>query len=183
MRSYIERAQDFIKEIFPYIGEWNDPWNIGYDIDDFNKKCNRKVIMRHGIARIAFITSDYVVKYDFDKDEVEAVGGCENEVELYTKAVKDGFGYLFAEITHYHYNGHDFYIMPRIHGIGKNSWFYADAFMTPEENAWCERHHLTDLHYKNYGFRKNRICIVDYACRLEETSDYSEYSSSNSSES
>ena len=178
MRSYIERAQDFIAQIFPYIGEWNDPWSIGYDVADFNEHCHRKVIMKHGIARIALITSDYVVKYDFDKEEVAEVGGCEAEVELYAEAVKDGFGYLFAEITHYPYRGHDFYIMPRIRGINGDSWDHADVYMTDEENAWCDDHHLSDLHCNNYGFRKGKVCIIDYACHLSEESESDSESSS-----
>ena len=175
MRSYIERAQDFIKEIFPYIGEWNDPWDITRDIRDFNEQCNRKVIMKHGIARIALITSDYVVKFDFDEEEVEYVGGCDNEMELYALAEKDGFAYLFAKITEFTYNGRNFYIMPRIRGISEErNWrWFGDHFMTEEENAWCERHNLTDLHCNNYGFRNGHICIVDYGCRNGSSSSES----------
>ena len=136
MRNYVERAKDFIAEIFPYIGGWNDPWNLVNDIDDFNKQNSRKVIMKHGIARIALITSDYVVKYDFDKEEVAEVGGCEAEVELYAEAVKDGFAYLFAEITPYYYHGRNFYIMPRIRGINGDRWDHADVYMTDEENDY-----------------------------------------------
>lgn len=178
MRSYIERAQDFIQQIYPYIGQWENPWDIKDDIDCFNRTNSRKVIMKHGIARIALITSDYVVKYDFDKEEVAEVGGCEAEVALYAEAVKDGFDYLFAEITPYHYHGHDFYIMPRIRGINGNNWNHADYYMTDEENAWCDDHHLSDLHCNNYGFRKGKVCIIDYACSLEETDGESEYDTS-----
>lgn len=178
MRTYIERAQDFIEEISPYIGDWNDVYNISYDVDDFNKEKHRKVIMRHGIARIALITSDYVVKYDFDEEECEVVGGCENEVQLYSQAVKDGFDYLFAEITRYYHNGRNFYIMPRIRGINENNFYHADYYMTDEENRWCDDHNLSDLHCNNYGFRRGKVCIIDYACSLHETDGDSEYSTS-----
>ena len=176
MRNYVERAQDFIKQIFPYIDNWNNPFDIVDDIENFNEENNRKVIMRHGLSRIALITSDYVVKYDFDPSEVECIGGCEAEVKLYSQAVQDGFAYLFAEITHYPYRGHDFYIMPRIRGINGDSWNYADYYMTDEENAWCDEHSLSDLHCNNYGFRNGKICIVDYACHLEEESESSSWS-------
>lgn len=177
MRNYIERAKDFIAEIFPYVGEWENPWDICDDIDDFNEKNNRKVIMKHGIARIALITSDYVVKYDFDRDEVAEVGGCEAEVALYAKAKQDGFAYLFAEITPYHYRGRNFYIMPRINGI-RDRWSHADAYMTDEENRWCDDHNLSDLHCNNYGFRNGHVCIIDYACTLPEESESDSESSS-----
>lgn len=170
MRSYIERAQNFIKQIFPYLDdEWTDPYDVSCNVDIFNEEHNRKVIMRHGIARIALISSDYVVKFDFDASECACVGGCEAEVEFYAEAVKDGFAYLFVEITPYHYKGHNFYIMPRIHGI-KESWNSADYFMTYEENEWCEKHHLSDLHCNNYGFRNGKVCIIDYACHFGEES-------------
>ena len=180
MRSYIERAKDFIAQIFPYVGKWENPWDIINDIDDFNKQNSRKVIMKHGIARIALITSDYVVKYDFDKDEVEEVGGCEAEVELYAEAVKDGFAYLFAEITPYCYHGRNFYIMPRIRGINGDGWYYADHYMTDEENEWCDDHHLSDLHCNNFGFRNGKVCIIDYACHLSEASESESDSESSS---
>ena len=176
MRSYIERAKDFVQQIYPYIGEWESPYGVSNDVDDFNEQNHRKVIMRHGIARIAFITSDYVVKYDFDPEEVAVVGGCENEVELYEVAVAEGFGYLFAEITRFPYRGRNFYIMPRIRGINGDSWNHADYYMTDEENAWCDRHNLSDLHCNNYGFRNGKVCIIDYACHLEETSESSSWS-------
>ena len=41
----------------------------------------------------------------------------------------------------------------------------AEDYMSAEEKAWCNRHHLSDLHGNNYGFRKGHVCIVDYACR------------------
>ena len=179
MRNYVERAKDFVKEIFPFIGEWNDPYYVIDDVNEFNERHHRNVIMRHGIARIALITSDYVVKYDFDAEEVEQVGGGENEIELYAQAERDGFAYLFAKVTPFDYNGHRFYIMPRIRGINGDSWNHADYYMTEEENAWCDKHHLSDLHCNNYGFRNGKVCIVDYACRLDETS--SEYDSNESS--
>lgn len=185
MRSYIERAKDFIQQIFPYLdGEWTNPYDVDCNVDAFNEDYNRKVVMRHGIARIALITSDYVVKFDFDEDECSQVGGCQAEVELYAEAQRDGFDYLFAQITHYSYNNHDFYIMPRIRGINGNRWYHADHFMTDEENDWCDEHSLSDLHGNNYGFRNGKICIIDYACHLEETDGSSyEYTTSEVSES
>jgi hypothetical protein len=167
MRNYEERAKDFIKEIFPYISDFTDLYSVYEDVNTFNYDRNRKVKVSHGCARIALITSDYVIKFDFDSEEVKFIGGCDNEMELYAKAEAEGFAYLFAKITEFSYNGKYFYIMPRIRGINENkNWaHFANYFMTPEETAWCNRHHLTDLHCNNYGFRNGKICIVDYGCR------------------
>ena len=174
MRSYIERAKDFVRQIYPFIecAEFGMHEMIE-QVELFNEQYNRKVVLRHGIARVALITSDYVVKYDYDPEEVSYVGGGEAEVAFYAIAKREGFAYLFAEITRFEYCGHLFYIMPRIRGINSDSWFHADHYMTQEEIDWCDRHRLSDLHCNNYGFRKGKVCIIDYACSLEET-DYSE---------
>ena len=166
MRSYIERAKDFITEISPFIRDWTDLFLVECDVGAFNHQKDRKVIMRHGLSRIALITSDYVVKYDFDPFEVECIGGCEAEVELYKHAVEDGFAYLFAEITHYNYEGKDFYIMPRVRGIGTGDC-NGYHLMSVKEKRWCEKQNLEDLHCGNYGFRNGQICIVDYAYRTD----------------
>lgn len=168
MRNYIERAKDFVKELYPYLMDADsmcDEGDVALAIDCFNSDKSRKVLFRHGLSRFAFITSDYVVKYDFDDIEVDCIGGCQNEVEMYEHAKEEGFAYLFAEITPYFYEGRFFYIMPRIHGINRYEYDYAEEHMTREERAWCREHHLTDLHSNNYGFRKGKVCLVDYACR------------------
>ena len=179
MRSYVERAKDFVTEIYPYLERANfGCWNTMNLIKEFNHDHSRKVLFRHGIARVALITSDYVVKYDYDPDEVACVGGGEAEVRLYAQAERDGFAYLFAKVTRYEYCGRRFYIMPLIRGISENNWHYADHFMTDTERAWCDDHHLSDLHCNNYGFRNGKVCIVDYACTCEETSSYTTSQSS-----
>lgn len=170
MRSYIERAKDFIEQVYPYISECYNPWDMRNLIKNFNKTFDRKVIVSNGLSRIALITSDYVVKFDYDLDEVDNIGGCNNEVELYKTAKREGFAYMFAEITPYFYHNRMFYIMPRIRGIGSGR-MYAENYMDYPERHFCERYHITDLHSNNYGFRNNKICLVDYACHLSYDSD------------
>ena len=135
MRSYEERAKDFIKEIFPVIADVNTPWSVRDKIATFNYQNHRNVIVGNGLSRIALITSDYVVKWDYDEDEVNIIGGCEDEIELYALAKEDGFEYLFAKITRYQYNDRTFYIMPRISGIGRDEDEYADDYMTEAEKT------------------------------------------------
>ena len=165
MRTYVERAQDFIQQIYPFIEkDMFHPIKIGAPINQFNKQFSRKVKYYYGCARIALLTSDYVVKYDFDEDEVACLGGCENEVARYALAKREGFAHLFAEITPYEYQNHTFYIMPRIYGIERNPEYKGWHYMTYEERQWCLNHEITDLHCGNYGFRNGHICIIDYAC-------------------
>lgn len=110
--------------------------------------------------------------------EVRCVGGGENEVSMYAIAEREGFAYLFAKVTPYDYCGKRFYIMPRIHGIGRYEYDYADEHMTEAECEFCDRHQISDLHCNNYGFRNGHVCIIDYACRLDECSTPSSSSSS-----
>ena len=161
MRSYEERAKDFIAEVFPFIKDHYHPWDVEEPIYQFNHSHSRNVEVYHGCARVALVTSDYVIKWDYDNDEVDEIGGCENEIELYSLAEKDGFAYLFAKISRYRYGDRNFYIMPRIKGIGQGGG-YAEKWMTPQEYKWCKDHCLVDLHSNNYGFRNKHVCIVDY---------------------
>lgn len=167
MRNYEERAKDFIKLVFPYIESVDTVWEARTAIELFNVQHNRKVKICNGLSRIALVTSDYVVKFDYDEEEIEVIGGCDIEVNLYNIAKQEGFDYLLAKVTPYEYNGHKYYIMPRIRGIGKYNWNEAYEFMTAQECNWCKSHHITDLHCNNYGFRNGHVCLVDYACSLD----------------
>ena len=174
MRDYVERAKDFVEQVYPYITNCMSPWQMNGFIRQFNADFDRKVIVRSGLSRIALITSDYVVKFDYDPEEVDSIGGCMNEMELYAEAEKEGFAYLLAEITPFLYSGRMFFIMPRIRGIGSGH-HYAENYMTPAEKDFCRRHRITDLHTSNYGFRHGHVCLVDYACHLSYESDYDCY--------
>ena len=181
MRSYIERAKDFIAEVFPYIHEVFNPWDIEEEINKYNATFNRKVRVQNGLSRIALVTSDYVVKFDYDPDEIDSIGGCQNEVALYYDAKQEGFEYLLAEITPFSFHDREFYIMPRIYGIGSGH-YYAEHYMNPAEQSFCRRHRITDLHSNNYGFRHGHVCLIDYACHLSYESEYDDYYENRSSE-
>lgn len=174
MRNYIDRARDFIKQIFPYIENSYSPWDVERQIYKFNNDFNRKVIVRSGLSRVALITSDYVIKFDYDKNEVESIGGCDNELDIYWQAKHEGFAYLFAEINAIIYNNRCFFIMPKVNGIGSGI-HYAEHYMTEEEKDFCRRHRISDLHRNNYGFRRGHVCLVDYACHLSYETDYEDY--------
>lgn len=162
--DYISRAKKFIPVIDKILDEYfGEEYCIEQSTRAYNYAHHRNVVFSHGLTRYAFITSDYVIKIDYDKDEVERWGGCEREYELYQNAVVDGMDYLFAEITPFMYNNKVYYIMPRIKGIGRTDYYDATYYMNKEEKNWCRNWGLIDLHYLNYGWRNKHICIIDYA--------------------
>lgn len=160
--DYITRAKKFVPIVDEII---YSGVNIDVMIEHFNRVKHRKIIFASGLTRYAFITSDYVIKVDYNPYEVHRFGGCEDEMEIYRLAKEDGMEYLFAEITHYKYNGHDYYIMPRIHGIGRK-WDDANEWMTEEEINWIDEHGIFDLHYNNYGWRDGHVCLIDYGAHI-----------------
>lgn len=160
MRSYEERAKDFLKKVYPVISDClTKPFKVESRMYTFCEKNHRDISVRWGSARVAIITSDYVIKWEYDTDEVDYIGGFEDELNLYEEAKEDGFAYLFAEITPFEYRDFPFYIMPRIKG---KAYSYAWDCMTEEEKKWCKSHRLDDLHRGNFGFRDGHICIFDY---------------------
>ena len=177
--SYEVRAQRFIEQFFGSITE--DISNMNYDdfklhTAYFNHSHSRKVAFKYGLARYAFITSDYVIKIDYSSLGVLCYGGCENEMETYALAVHDGYEYLFAKISYYNYKGIDFYIMPRIDGKTCDEEESAYEYMTEEEQDWCMSKGLSDLHYKNFKLINNKPIIFDYASiRGQESSDVEEF--------
>ncbi len=163
MRDYEERAKDFLKRVYPAISNClTNPYEVEDCMDTFCEKNHRNITVCWGSARVAIITSDYVIKWEYDSDMAKLVGGFKDELSLYEKAQKDGFAYLFAEITPFTYQDFPFYIMPRI-----ESWDSIDSVdgwecMTKEEANWCAEQRLSDLHDGNFGIRDGHICIFDY---------------------
>ena len=159
MSDYVVRAQAFVKEIYPYIKGLRANESVNRAIYKFNQEHHRHVIFAHGAARRAFITSDYVIKMNYGTGHQWA-GGCEHEYKIYTEEFsKSKFSYLFAPIHKFTYNGKDFYIMPRVNGIGTGKYWNN---LTQDER-WYINDHVNDMHRGNYGHYKRKPVIVDYA--------------------
>ena len=106
-----------------------------YAIYSYNDSHRRALNWAHGVSRIAIIRSDYVVKVDYQP--------------------------MLAKTTVLHMNGLTFSIMPRINGIDDWSRDWTDH-CTIEERIWLNDH-VHDLHDGNVGYRRNKVCVVDYA--------------------
>lgn len=164
--NYTIRAKHFIEQFF---NEWHFT-TIDFDtldtireyVQNYNTIHHRKVEFNHGLTRIVFITSDYVIKIDYNRTWA---GNCEDEYNLYHNKIKNSpYFYLFAEITRYEYNGIIFYIMPRIYNIDESKDEDVDEYLTGEEYEFIyETLQLHDLHSGNYGWKNKKVIIVDYA--------------------
>lgn len=162
--DYRVRARRFLETIYPLIANHLDsPYECKRIMSLYSYEHSRKVFVGSGVARIAIVTSDYVIKFDYDEREVARVGGCESEVQFYQFAKSEGFEYMFAEITPFEYMGRTFYIMPRINGIMRKEYCYAEEFFEGEERDFLDRY-LHDLHDENYGWYRGVPVIFDYAC-------------------
>lgn len=166
--DYRIRAKKFLKSIFPYIdGYMFCVGDVEERVNEYNRDKSRHVQVCSGSARIALITSDYVIKWDYDEDCVNDIGGCEDERRAYEAAMKDGYEYLLAEITLVDFHGYQFGIMPRIKKIGP-MYHEGDIqeYLTPNEFDWLFEFDK-DIHHWNWGIRCGKPCVIDYALTQE----------------
>ena len=157
--SYEVRAKKFIQQIAKYLENCYMPDDFDRAIERYNEAKKRHVRMESGACRVVLITSDYVVKIDYNPEKIEIFGGCEDECEFYQYAKDDGYEYLFAKITKFVYNGRAFYIMPRIGGIGSDKITH---WRNDEEDYVYNN--VADLHEWNIGYKNNVGVVIDYAC-------------------
>ena len=161
--SYEVRAQRFIRAIAPYLTYCSDCYDYSDAVNAFRARHpKRKIAFDHGMTRVALITSDYVIKINYDEDNVARFGGGEQEIAFYQMAEREGMAHLFAKISRYDFDGRTYYIMPRVTGIDEDRWEEAWYYMTEEECDWCEDHNLYDLHCKNFGIMNGKVKIFDY---------------------
>ena len=162
MSDYITRAQRFIREFAGYCEGCQDWCDFQRALNVYlYEHPNRVVKFSWGISRVAFITSDYVIKLDYG-DEKD-YGSCLTEMDGYEAACEAGFEKYFAKITPYYY-GMWFFIMPRVRNIHEQRTQWATAFIANRRaKSWISEH-FYDLHSGNYGFNKEgQVIIFDYA--------------------
>lgn len=157
--SYEVRAKKFIQQIAEYLKNCYMPDDFERAIKRYNEAKKRHVRVESGACRVVLITSDYVVKIDYNPTKIQYFGGCEDECEFYRRAEDDGYEYLFAKITKFVCHGRAFYIMPRIGGIGLDKM--TNWSIDEEEYVY---NNVEDLHEWNIGYKNNIGIVIDYAC-------------------
>lgn len=166
--DYRIRATKFLQSILPYIiDNLYDENAIPDLVEKYNLAHHRKVLFSMGSSRMALITSDYVIKWDYDEDNVEDIGGCVDEYNAFLQAKDDGYDYLLAETTLISMKGCLFSIMPRIENIGPmHHKGEIEDYLNKDELIWINNF-CTDMHGYNWGIRHNKVCIIDYAFSKE----------------
>lgn len=171
MNSYEVRAQKFLLSLFPYIeracasyGARSKKNILAIAVDMYcADHPTRKIRSTCGYTRMAIITSDYVIKFDFNMNT--QFGTCEDEISAYELAEQDGYEDYFAKPTRYTRQGWKFYIMPKVTGIGRLRVDADDACNDKTFCRWLYKNKFFDLHCHNYGWKDGHIVIFDYAAR------------------
>lgn len=164
MRSYEERAKDFIKVFSPYCKGCKSRYDFEKAAYKFmSDHPNRKIRVEYGVSRVAFIISDYVIKVDYRHNDYKWAGNCASEYNSYLRFQKDGFDYLVAACSRYRCQNRYFYIMPKVNGIGNQNRDFWKALNGKEEDYILL--HCLDLHSGNYGWSRKtgKPVIIDYA--------------------
>lgn len=161
--NYRVRAEKLIRRIYdeyPYLKRKHSPADVRKCIQQYNENHHSRIMVYNGAARCAIVYSDYVIKFDYGCNNKWA-GGCEDEYMRYNDIISHSkYSYLFAEITKIEINGSNFYIMPRVEGVG-SSQSYFDK-LTEQERKFIFSV-TADIHGYNYGRFNKKIRIIDYA--------------------
>lgn len=166
--DYVVRAKKFLEELIPLFPDESGSArkNVGkvrIALNKFKAKYPRRdVLLCNGAVRYVLITSDYVIKWDYNANNAEEYGGCAKESKVWNRVKNSSYAYLFAPITRITVGGHYWYVMPRIRG--RNYHLMAFPFLSPEEKKFLSDNNICDLHSGNYRIVKKKVKIFDYAC-------------------
>ena len=163
-KSYQMRAWEYIRLLSNYVCDWIYVDGIIDATEKVFWDTGIHASVEFGSSRIAVIGKDFVIKWDYDEC-VKTLGGCEDEFRIYKKSLSTGYSHLLAAVYRVTYRGKWFYIMPRIHNIGREHHNYKglEDYTTKDEYNWLINH-IGDLHSYNWGIENGKVVVVDYAC-------------------
>lgn len=159
--SYEERGEKFARYLMKTVfKDCRTLKQYQLAVERYNFTHVNQLICKHGVSRVVIIRADYVIKIEYGKGK-EWAGGNLAEREVYDQAVKDGMEHLLAKPTLVKIGRRTLSVMPRVEHIKDMKKDWRD-YCTPAERKWLFWN-VTDLHYGNVGYRKNKVYIVDYA--------------------
>lgn len=168
MKSFYEiRAKKFAEylcRLFLYCSTLDDFVRV---IEEYNLTHSRPIHYKHGVSRIAILRADYVVKFNLAPEShwCDMEGRClagdnDSEVEVYERAVEEGYSYLLAKTTVINLYGRSISIMPRIDHVGDEDRDWK-RYVSLDEYRWL-RDNVSDLHAFNVGYYHNKPVVIDY---------------------
>lgn len=163
--SYLFRAWEYIKSFEPHVQSWTDTDAIIKAIEKTFFHTGKNVKFDYGAVRFVLIGKDFVIKWDYDAECAENIGGCEDELRVYRQHMSSGYAHLLAPCSRIYWHGRYFYIMPRIGNIGGQAHLYKEiqCFVSAAEFHWLQNN-IGDLHSWNWGIKDGHAVVIDYAC-------------------
>lgn len=162
--DYITRAIKFYNTIARDIQNFEKPEEYKEYFAYYNMHHYRNVKIANGCARVAIITSDYVIKLDCG--DPDYYGGCAEEVRAYKRACIRGVQGAFAPITEI---APGVYVMPKCKCNYCNGWddepYTVEQFyrgLSRDEKKFVSGF-IYDIHEGNIGKLHKKIVLVDYA--------------------
>lgn len=177
--TYEVRAAKFAAVLACLFEGCSELSDFEYAVDWYNAHHTRKLTTAHGVSRFAVIRADYVIKFDMVPQGRFADGSAGNiasEERVYARAVADDMAHLLAKVTTGVANGRKYAIMPRVNGVDDCCRWWGDH-CTSDEYNWLEEN-VGDLHEGNVGYRRGKVCVIDYA--WDEVEDRTESTTSSS---
>jgi len=168
--SYIEKARNFLKVMANELDKIHGcGWTVPYKkaISNYNYEFGTNYRIRCGAVRVAIIGDGFVIKVNYDKENVERFGGCEQEYKFWQQVKDTEHAYMFAPVTKVKAGHHYYYIMPCMDYLASDS-DYLDIYdnVSEADYDWL-MDTVGDLHENNYGVLDGELYIIDYAFIIE----------------
>ena len=160
--SYQVRALNTWKALKPYLMGCASIFNYDCAVNKFNRENHRKIKFCYGSTRVCFVTSDYVIKMDYNQDQIIFWGGCQSEYDNYDFACANGCDGAFCPIDKIDEKA---YVMPRCEMADWYDESILDEFWKDcnEDEFWYVQENIKDVHNQNVGRYKGRVVLIDYA--------------------
>ena len=161
--NYLDKAKETLELIYPYIKDARLLKDFDYAIRMANALYDLHLTVHSGCSRVAICGRTFVIKVDYDKDNVREIGGCLKEYNFYNKIKDTDVAKILCPIDRIKMPARYYYIMPRASQIGEH---YSHEF-TRVQRKCAEKYGLADLHRGNLGVYKKHLVIIDYAYRFK----------------
>lgn len=162
--TYQMRAYRYLQTMFGFVHDWTNFYSLQEALRETYFCIGEEATLENGSSRRVIVGEDFVIKWDYDDEAVEEIGGCEDEFRKYKISLSSGYAYLLAPIFRLYYRGRFFFVMPRADGVGSGEDIF--AYLSDEEADWLMAH-VGDLHSWNWGMLNGKPIVIDYACRAD----------------